>query len=261
MKNPIARPVRSISSFSAGLAMPMRALRLLSTRPAWWWLVLVPLAINLVLFTVAIVWGFTAFADWLHPQLEGMTAWYWALLRIAAQVLFWLVVLVAVYFVFTPVALVIAAPFNDRLAELAERECGIALPVDGRPLVRAVAAEAAFAVVAEVKRMAVVLGVFVVLLPLHFVPAVGSVIYIVASFYFAARFAAIEFMSYAADRRHLAFGAKWGATRRHHALCMGFGLVTLGLLAVPFVNTFVVSLSAIGGTMLYARTTDGTRGA
>ena len=247
------RPVREASSFGQGAFLPFRALSHLGARPKWWFLIAIPLVINLVLFVVAITWGFTVFADMLRGWLAGHEAWYWAVLRFLIQFFFGLAVLILVYFVFTPLALLIAAPFNDRLGELTERALGIELPPDPRSLVHSISGEALFAVVAEAKRLGVVVGVFVVLLPLHLVPVVGSILYAVAGVYFGARFASMEFMGYAADRRHLGFSEKWAMTRAHHSMCMGYGLVTLGLLAVPFVNVFAVPLSAVAGTMLFSR--------
>jgi CysZ protein len=108
-----------------------------------------------------------------------------------------------------------------------------------------------YAVVCEVKRLALIVGVFLLLLPLHLLPGVGSVLYLALSFAWACWCGALEFTGYAADRRHMGLRRKLAMIRRNLAPCMGFGLATVALLMIPFVNVFMVPVSAVGGTLLF----------
>ena len=234
-----------------GIGLPFRAAAFLFARPRLWHLVIFPLAVNTLLFAGLLFWGFVDFAQWVDGWIAGHSAWYWAPIVFILKTLFWIVALLVVYFVFTPIALVIAAPFNDRLAEHVERACGFALPEDNRSIVRIITSEIVFVLVGECVRMAVCIAVFLLFLPLLIVPVFGPPAYAVASFYWGCRCGALEFISYASDRRHVGFGGKWSLLRENYMLTLGFGLITIALLMIPFLNVLMVPLSAVGGTFLF----------
>ncbi|MCX7016885.1 MAG: EI24 domain-containing protein [Candidatus Sumerlaeota bacterium] len=246
-------PHNPISSFLDGLALPLRAAGFLLARPRLWLLVLAPLVMNCLLFAGLLYWGFTTLAEMLRTWTGASAGWHWAALALLAKALFWIVVLAVVYFLFTPMALLIAAPFNDYLAESTERACGIGLADRGRPLWKALASEAAHALVAEAVRIAFCGSVFVFLLVLNLIPVWGSMLYLVLGFYWAMRCAAFEFISYAADRRRIPFREKWGLLRRHAPSSYGFGAATVFLLSIPFVNALAVPVCAVAGTFLFAK--------
>jgi CysZ protein len=236
----------------------LQAAVFLLARPRLWLLVLVPIVLNALLLAGLFYWGFSYIADVLRHWLASHDAWYWQALLWFVRVFFWVVVLVVVYFIFTPLALVIAAPFNDALARRVERLHGFGVQ-DARPAVAALVGDTFFCLVSEGKRLALVLGVFLLLLPLNLVPVVGNAAYVAAATVWAGWCAALEFTSYAADRRRIGFGDKWAMLDRRRAASFGFGLATVGLLLVPFVNVLMVAVSAVAGTMLFGALTDGKR--
>jgi len=239
-----------LRAFFQGLRLPLTAAGFLLRRPRLWWLVAIPLVLNVLIFVALIGWGFSEFAQTLNGWLEGLDAWYWTALLWVARILFWVIVLIVVYFIFTPVALIVAAPFNDRLAESVERAYGFQVE-DERPLVKMILGEAAYALVSEVKRMVVFVIILVLLFALNFVPVIGPALYAGVSFAFACWFAALEFTSFAADRRHLGLRRKWGLLWQRLPLSAGFGLATVALLMIPFLNVIIVSVAAVGGTLLF----------
>lgn len=213
---------------------------------------MIPLIINLVIFIGLISWGFSEFAQTLEAWLEGHQAWYWTALQWTARIFFWLVILVVVYFIFTPVSLLIAAPFNDYLAEQVERTYGFQID-DQRSIIKAVVIEALYSIYSTAKTLALFCAVFLALLPLNFIPVAGSLVYGVAAFTWAMWCSALEFTGYAADRRHIRFRDRWQLLRHHAAAALGFGLVTVLLLMIPFLNVLIVPVSAVGGTMLFGK--------
>lgn len=251
--------LRGPAAFVQGALVPLQATVFLLARPRLWLLVLVPIVLNVLLLAGLFYWGFSYCADVLRQWLAGHDAWYWQGLLWFVRVFFWVIVLVIVYFIFTPLALVIAAPFNDALAQRVERLHGFGIE-DSRPAVAALVGDTLFCLVNEGKRLALVLGVFLLLLPLNLVPLVGSAAYIAAATAWGAWCAAVEFTSYAGDRRRIGFGSKWAMLSRRRAAAFGFGLATAGLLLVPFVNVLMVAVSAVAGTMLFGALADGERG-
>jgi CysZ protein len=239
-----------IRGFIQGAKLPFRGLGYLAARPRLWPLVVIPLVLNLILFASLLGWGFSEFADTLNGWLTGHQAWYWTALVWVAKVFFWLVVLIVVYFIFTPLALLIASPFNDRLAESVEKTYGFNIE-DDRPMLKMIFGEAVYAVKGEIKRLVLVLAVFVVLLLFNLIPVFGPPIYAVLAFLWGCWAASMEFTGFAADRRHLGLRRKWSLLRDSSAPAFGFGIVTLFLLMIPFLNVLIVPVSAVGGTMLF----------
>ena len=109
----------------AGALLPFRALAYLFRRPALWPIVVAPLAINAIVFASLLGWGFGEFSETIQAWLAERTSWYWMFLIWLARIMFWAVALIVVYFIFTPIALIIAAPFNDWLADLAGALAGL----------------------------------------------------------------------------------------------------------------------------------------
>jgi len=250
---PLALPTISDNTkegFFQGIALPLMALGFLLRRPRLWPLIIIPLIVNVLLLATLIGWGFSEFAILLTDWLEGAQAWYWSALRWIAKVLFVGLILFVVYFIFTPLALLIAAPFNDFLAEEVEHSYGFAI-TDNRPWIRRVFGEAFFAVVSGIKRLTVALSVLVLLLALNLIPFIGIVLYVVFTFIWTCWCAVTEFTGYAADRRHLGLGKKWMMMSRHWPISTGFGLMCVGFMMIPFVNALLVPISAVGGTILF----------
>lgn len=247
-----------IKAFFEGAQLPLRALGYLLAHPRLWMMVVIPLALNVLIFAGVLWWGFSSFSTTFYGWLEGREGWYWDALLWFAKLLYWVVVLFVVYFVFTPMALVVAAPFNDRLAESVERCFGFQID-DTRSLLKILVGETAFILFSELKRMLVISAVFVVLLPLNLIPVVGNVLYLVMSFLWASWCSAWEFSGFAGDRRHLRLSAKWGLLRQNFSASAGFGLVTACLMMLPFINVLTVPVSAVAGTLLFGMISNSRR--
>ena len=260
-------PRYPLGGFRLGLSLPMRAFSYLRGNRNIWTLVAIPVLLNFLLFSATLFWGGGALASWLYEALEGWKTgaahlaqgvWWQQALHYGIEaicfllgLLFWPLVMALVYFVFTPMALIISAPFNDVIAERTERSCGFGLPGDDRGLVRTVLLEVLFAIRSEIKRLSFTALIFLMILLLQFIPLIGVVLQPIMTFLWGCLACAFEFTGYASDRRHIPWSVKWRLLLAHKPLVFGFGLATLLLLLVPFVNVFTVPLSAISGTMLF----------
>jgi MFS family permease len=86
---------------------------------------------------------------------EGREGWYWEALAGSGKLLYWVVVLFVVYFIFTPMALVMCGAFNDR----AGRKCRTQLRVPVLTTIVACAnviGETLYILFSELKRMGVI---------------------------------------------------------------------------------------------------------
>lgn len=256
MSNNIPDPLMDIPgtspiiSFLQGLALPFRSALFLLSHPRLWGYVIVPLITNALLFILMLVFGWYWFHDFISSSLASRTGWLLGLLSGAIGILFWLLSLLVIYFVFTPVALIISSPFNDFLSERTESLLHIRSANESSW--RQLPLEIIFILKNEAIRMITTFAVLGAIFTLNFLPIIGQTLYIVLGFYWASRCAAYEFTSYSADRRKMSFREKWKMICVRKSLTLGFGMITVLLLLIPFVNILTVSLSAIGGTLLFA---------
>jgi CysZ protein len=241
-----------LGAFLSGLTLPFRGAGFLLGRPALWPLVLIPLVLNIILFSLALYYGGAYFSDALTKWIGGWgdVRWYWKIALALIQVFFWAIVLLLVYFVFMPVAVMIAAPFDDVIAEQAEQACGFGFQ-DSLSFWRSLVATAWYCVLSQGKNLAVVLLVLLLILPLNLIPVAGSILYTILSGCWFVASSAFQFVSFPCERRRMRYREKWRLLRANGAFALGFGCMTAALLLVPFVNVLVIPLCAVGGTFFY----------
>lgn len=206
--------------------------------------VVVPLAINVVLFGAVIYLGAGALGDLLDRALPAWLDWLaWLLLPI-----FLLVALVVVFFTFSLVGNFVAAPFNGLLAEAVERH------LTGRSAAdlgwRQLVTDLWKTVVSELRKLAYVALWGLPLLVLSFVPGVNVVaapLWIV----FSAWMLAIGFADYPMANHGLTFPEQRRRLAERRFLALGFGGAVMVALAVPLVNFFVIPSAVAGATALW----------
>jgi CysZ protein len=153
------------------------------------------------------------------------------------------------YFLYLPLASLIAAPFNEAIAESVEelltgkkppptsigrllRDLGRAVVHEARKLARYLLLAAALALAALL------------------LPGIGPAIALVGGFWLAARFAAYDALDATLSRWGWSYDRKVAFLRGHRTLCFGLGAVIAGLLLVPFVNALAMPVAAAAGASL-----------
>jgi CysZ protein len=248
-----------MSAASAPRALRRAAQLLRRERSLWLWAG-VPLVLNLVAFAAAV----TLFAEHLPrlaAPLEGLlrmpepSHWYgylWAaplwLLGALVRLVLVLAFGVVIYFTFTLVGGVIAAPFLDVLSERVERiASGQRLELAAG--VTAALRRSACSVWAEGQRVVFFLAAQGSLLLVGFIPGL-QLFAAIASVVLAALFMPLVYTGFALDRREVPFAAR----RRWilgHALEMGsFGGVALALYLVPGLSFLCLPWLVTAGTLL-----------
>ncbi|HTO52670.1 MAG TPA: EI24 domain-containing protein [Myxococcota bacterium] len=248
-----------MSAASAPRALRRAAQLLRRERSLWLWAG-VPFVLNLLAFAAAV----TVFAEYL-PQLaaplEGFlrvpapSHWYgylWAapLWLLAALVRLVLVLAfgVAIYFTFTLVGGVIAAPFLDVLSERVERlASGERLELEGG--VAAALRRSARSIWAEGQRVAFFLAAQALLLLLGFIPGL-QLFAAIASVGLAALFMPLVYTGFAFDRRELPFAARRRWILAHPIEMASFGGVALALYLVPGLSFLCLPWLVTAGTLL-----------
>lgn len=233
-----------MSDLARGAGYLLQALKLLPNRRIAAFVV-VPLTVNVALFSAVIWWLWTRAAQWseaLRDLLPGAVEWLSVLLL---PVLMLLAAIVTA-FTFTIVANFIGAPFNgalaERVMELRQRKLSA-------PAGRSLWAEVPIALYGELRKLAWFAMLAVPFLLLFIVPVVNAVAPF-AWMAFTAWMLAAEYVDYPLGALGMGFveQRRWLAARRPVAL--GFGAATLAMTMIPLVNFLAMPTAVVAATLL-----------
>ena len=224
--------------------------------------VLLPIAINVLVFAGLFWWGAESFHTllmWLLPPatpaehsgmfsqvlifLEGTIRWLlWPIFLLAA--------VVVMFYTFTALANLIGSPFNSLLAARVEQHATGKAPQE-TPSGAAFVVEALTAITDELRKIAYFALLGIPLMILFIVP----VVQIVAPFLwglFGAWIIALEYVDYPLGNRGVPFREQRRMTHEHRLLHLGFGAGVLCMTIIPFVNLVAMPTAVIGATLLQA---------
>ncbi|MET4695593.1 sulfate transporter CysZ [Endozoicomonas lisbonensis] len=213
------------------------------------WFVLFPLMLNLLVFGGLIYLTFRQFSIWMEDLFGWIPTWLsfleyllWPILSMA--------VLGVVFFTFTILGNLIAAPFNGLLAEKVQRLNG----ADDLPdyelkdwlvlLPRTVCR--------ELRKLVYYLPKALVLLVLSIIPVV-NLVSPVLWFLFNSWMMSIQYCDYAADNRGVSFNDMLVRLREQRSGVWGFGATVSLVLLVPFINLVIMPAAVVGSTLLWER--------
>ena len=231
----------------AGAGYLFRGLRLIAV-PGLRRYVALPLLINVLVFG-GLLWlavdQFGALVDTIMPALPEWLMWLawllWLLFGLAAAVL--------VFFPFSVVANLIAAPFNDLLAEAVERRLSGQGPPGGGGLWQALKG-APRAMFDELRKLGYFVKWAVPILILFVIPGVNLVAPIVWAV-FTAWMLAIEYADYPMGNHDLRGREQRRILAGRRGLSLGFGgAVMLGTM-VPIANFLVMPAATAGAAALW----------
>ncbi|NNF66284.1 MAG: sulfate transporter CysZ, partial [Gammaproteobacteria bacterium] len=218
------------SDFIRGAAYALAGFRQLGN-PQLRSFVLGPILLNVALFTIAIIWVarvFERWMDWLVAWLPNWLDWL--------EWLFWpifaLAVILGMFYTFTMIANIVAAPLNGLLAEKVER---LHKPGSSLPQARPMWAEIPHAIGHELQKWLYILPRAVPVLLLFLLPGLN----VAAPFLwfgFGAWMLALEYSDYPLGNHGLAFRAQRELLRGRRMLVLGFGAAIMLMTLVPLLN-------------------------
>ena len=217
--------------------------------------VLLPLAINTVLFIGLIVLAMQQFGIWMDSLMPSLPDWL-SFLTYVLTPLFFLLVLVIMFFTFTLLANIIAAPFNGFLAEKVEvvlRGRDDFPPFSWAELM----AMMPRTIGREMRKLAYFLPRAIPLLILTFVPVLNLVaapLWIL----FGVWMMAVQYIDYPADNNKLGWDEMLAWLREKRWQSLGFGGTVYLALLVPFFNILVMPAAVAGATLFWVRERDVT---
>jgi CysZ protein len=244
---PAGKWVAMSNSFTRGVGYALTGLRWLP-KAGLRGFVAIPLLINTLLFGGGIWWG-AGRLQRLDQAVQGWLPAWLAWLHWLLWPLFILTVLVVVFYTFSLVANVIAAPFNGLLAARVEK---LAAPggVPPRPAVEPAWKELVLSPLAELRKLLYFVGWAIPLVVVSLVPAVNvaaPVLWAVST----AWMLALEYADYPLGNRGLDFKAQRRLLRRYWPLALGFGGMTLLLTLIPLLNFLAMPAAVIGATLMW----------
>ncbi|MEW8506473.1 MAG: sulfate transporter CysZ [Candidatus Thiodiazotropha sp.] len=230
----------------AGVGYLFRGLGLLG-KPGLRRFVLIPLIVNILVFSLLIWLGigqFEVLMDRFLPNDESWLSW----LRWLLWPLFAITLLLIIFYTFTVIANLIAAPFNGLLAEKVELYLGGEMPkqaTDAKQIVKDVIP----ALLSELRKLLYFLLRAIPLLILFLIPGLN----IAAPFLwmaFSAWFLALEYGDYPMANHDLAFKQQHKRLKQARFSSLSFGGGLTLMMMVPILN-FVAMPAAVAGATLF----------
>ncbi len=210
--------------------------------------VIMPLAINMAVFTLLIGAGaawFSSFVTSLQPALPGWLDWLiWPL-----WIAFILAILLVLFFTFSLLANLVAAPFNGLLAEAVERQLRGKDPLPETSLWQLLLETPAI-LYSQLLKMGYTVLWAIPLLILFVIPGIN----IIAPFLwlaFGAWMLALEYLDYPMGNHGLLFPQQRRRAKKRRWLVFGFGAATTWLTMIPVINFLVMPVAVAGATALW----------
>lgn len=230
-----------------GATALIRGLKLIAT-PGLRRFVAIPLSINILLFTLSIwvlIQQFTPLVDKWIAYLPDWLAWlewfFWLIFAVAAILL--------VFYTFSILANLIAAPFNGLLAEAVEKHLtGQELPPGGSTIT--VIKEAPGAILDELRKIGYFLIRAIPILILFLIPVLNLAAPILWAL-FSAWMMAVEYCDYPMGNHNVRFSDQRARLSQRKLLSLGFGGTTLLATMIPVFNFLVMPAAVAGATALW----------
>jgi CysZ protein len=233
-----------IADIARGAQAMARALSLLN-KPGVRIYVIVPLMINMLLFGALVWYGYSQFnllVEWLMsfvPSFLEFIEWLiWIFFGVLAAI--------TVFFSFTPIANIIAAPFNALMSEKIEIELTGKAASSNISFARM----AVDAIGSQLRKLVYImfwaLGLFLVsLIPVF--NLVAPVLWIV----FGSWLLSLEYFDYPMGNHDLVFAEQKKRLGERRGISLGFGGAVMIMTSIPIINFFAMPVAVAGATLLW----------
>ena len=233
-----------IADIARGAQAMARALSLLN-KPGVRIYVIVPLMINMLLFGALVWYGYSQFnllVEWLMsfvPSFLEFIEWL-------IWIFFGALAAITVFFSFTPIANIIAAPFNALMSEKIEIELTGKAASSNISFARM----AVDAIGSQLRKLVYImfwaLGLFLVsLIPV--VNLVAPVLWIV----FGSWLLSLEYFDYPMGNHDLVFAEQKKRLGERRGISLGFGGAVMIMTSIPIINFFAMPVAVAGATLLW----------
>ncbi|HEY9671403.1 MAG TPA: EI24 domain-containing protein [Waterburya sp.] len=248
----------------AGATYPFRVLAVFWRKPRLWSYVAIPILVNFVLGVVLyaglLFFGSEGIAHlmarlthWVDSLIANLPAWLSVLDYLIIGV-GWLVRLLLIIglllltgFVLAQFGVLLGAPWYGQLSEQLEELRTGQLYVVEVGIVRDIGR----AILFELKKLVLVVGVGMGLLLLNLAPGIGTLAATVGGLALAATLVCLDFLDAPLERRRLRFRKKLKMVWKSFPASASFSLVCLGLVSIPLLNLLTIPLCVASGTLFF----------
>lgn len=233
----------------AGFSFAISGLKMLF-KPGLRQYILIPLAINILVFSLIGWLGYTQFdslLNWILPQ----DSWF-SFLRWLLWPLFALTTLLITFYTFTVVANLLAAPFNGILAAKVEEMITGVKPPASQEKLRAIIWPA---IKSELRKLSYFMLRAIPLLVLFLIPGIN----LIAPFLwliFSAWFLAIEYSDYPMGNHGIGFQEQYQRLKTTRLTALGFGGGITLLMMIPLLSFAAMPAAVIGATRIWCAQQD-----
>jgi len=242
-----------ISDLFKGFAFLIQGFKILF-EPGLRLFLFVPVTVNILLFTLLIMWAKSMFSGWMAYLMGWLPEWLAFL-----EWFFWLIYLVAIvmtiFYGFVAAANLLGAPFYGYLSELVEQRLdkNAKLPeFSWKHLVALIPRT----LKREIQKILYYLPRVIGLLLLGLIPGINALVAI-GWIVFSAWMMAIQYLDYPADNNGLSFPDMRVYLKQHQAAAFGFGLLTFGFSLIPLINLIALPAAVCGATAFWVQRKQG----
>ncbi|MFV1873796.1 MAG: sulfate transporter CysZ [Oleiphilus sp.] len=217
-------------------------------QPGFRLFLLVPLVVNIVLFSLLIMWAYSLIDGWMAVLLSWMPDWL-GFLEWLLWAAYLVVIVMTLFYGFVAAANLIGAPFYGYLAELTEQHLSGQSkdePFSWKILIGMIPRT----VMRELQKIIYYLPRVIGLLILGLIPGINLVVAFVWIL-FSGWMMAIQYIDYPADNNHLSFADMRKYLSRHRFTSLGFGLLAFGLTLLPILNFFALPAAVCGAVAFW----------
>jgi len=232
-----------LTNFSQGASYLGKGFRLLS-KPGIRLFVIIPIIINVIIFSLLIALGihyFGGLVHWLNGFIPSWLHWLDWLLWIVFSVS----ILFFATFSFTLIANLIAAPFNGLLAEKIQLQL-----TSNKPKEQALLTLIPRAIGRQCRLLLYNLPRMLGLLILFMIPVI-NLIAPIAWFFFNSWMMSLQYLDYPMDNNQISFKQMRDDMRKTRGHCFGFGSLIQCLTMLPLINLVIMPAAVAGATVMW----------
>ncbi len=217
--------------------------------------VFIPLAINLTLLSIALIYVVAQVGDWINSinaWLSDFGAFEW--IMTAVSWLIWPLVIIGiilfVFFFFSMLANWIAAPFNGLLAEAVENKLRGEKVLPDQPVSELVK-DVPRLLGREWTKLKYYIPRALLCLLILFVPLLGALLFPVIWFIFNSWMMSVQYIDYPMDNHKIPFEEMLAELRNSRSGTLGFGSIVMLATMIPLINLLVMPAAVCGATKLW----------
>ena len=233
-----------MSGFFQGAQYVVQGLKLI-TQPGLRWFVLMPLLVNIIVMSLGIWLSIHQLNRWLDHFLPSWLSWLeWILWPFMA-----IMIVLAVFYTFSIIANLIAAPFNALLAEQVEARLR-GLPPPPYQGFMSVVKIAGRTFKSEFSKLLYMAKWLIPVLVITLIPGINLAAPL-AWFMYGAWILAIEYVDYPMGNHELYFQDELKAVRQHRHSALGFGGALSAIMVIPGFNFLAMPVGVAGATAFW----------